>query len=144
MLEQELVGIIRYVKETAGKPNCYYYEVKEGFDTPAAFFPRPIVKTYGDTFNSYRVRYLWYIKFFADDTPEAYDMAFDVLTAIRRNKNWVPIGDDSIWIRDPELRTIEPGVAQLTLSWDLRRPFSEEEHEKTERILIKLNEVEYG
>ena len=147
MMEQELASIVKFVTSAAGHPREYYCdEVLEGFELPAVYYPLPRLLTGGDSLEAYGVFYTLDVKFFAKSSAEAYEMGLAALTAIRGRKCWIPLVemrgcvflDDEFWIKSAELRVLEAGVAQLTLKWDVRRCYAEEEAEKVTRANIKM------
>lgn len=134
LLEQELASIIKYTLESSGNPAPYYYEVPEGFAVPAAYFPTPEISTEGDTFSTYAMEYVCFIKFFHDTTQDAYALALSALTAIKANKNLIPLintdGEETgeaIRLKDPELNVIDSGAVRLKIEWTSRRPYNADE-----------------
>lgn len=131
LLEQELASIIKYALESSGNPAPYYYEVPEGFAVPAAYFPMPEISTEGDTFSTYAMEYVWFIKFFHSTTQDAYALALNALTAIKASKNLIPLintdGEKTgaaIRLKDPKLNVIDSGAVQLKIEWTSRRPYN--------------------
>lgn len=133
MLEQDMASIIKFVLENAGNPAPYYWNVPENFMIPAAFFPTPELETGGETFLTYYVDYVWYIKLFHKTSQGAYSLGFSVLSALKAARNLVPlIAEDGTvidrsWVRidDPSLKVLDDGAAQLTISWRSRKPYSD-------------------
>lgn len=134
MLEQEIASIMKFTLEKAGNPAPYYNRVPEGFLIPSVYFPVPEVTTRGETFRTYALEYMWFIKFFGLDERRAHELAFSVLTAIKARRNLIPLIDTkgqptgrSFRLKDPELKRLDgtPGVAQITLTWDSRRPYDD-------------------
>ena len=130
MLEQEIASIIKFTLDSAGNPAPYYGEIKEGFITPSCYFPPPEIDTDGETFLTYRMRYMWFIKFFHATTEGAYEMAFKTLEALKRARNLVPlISNDGeatgkkLRLLDPSIKKLDSGVYRLLLEWDSRRPY---------------------
>lgn len=137
MLEQEIASIIKFTLDAAGNPSPYYYRVPQDFVVPAAYFPTPEITTGGETFRTYSMDYVWYIKFFAETTRAAYDLGLKALTAIRGKRNLIPLinqqGDPAgggLRVNDPDLKTLDDGTAQLQISWRSRRPYDDEEAQK--------------
>lgn len=146
MLEQETASIFKFVIEAAGSPTPYYREVPENFHVPAAFFPIPEISSFGDTFETYGADYDWYIKFFACDTNEAYSMALNAFTGIKRARNLVPLLNEDgtnteSWIRlkDPEIKQIDAGVVQLIIRFTSRKPYTQQEYEKMKNYTFGLH-----
>lgn len=144
MLEQEIASIIKYVLDRAGNPAPYYYEVPQHFLSPAVYFPTPEVTTCGETFSTYGMDYAWYIKIFHKSSHQAYSLGMRVLQAIKGNRNLIPLisenGEETgggVRLNDPKLKTLDNGVAQLTLEWRSRRPY-----EKEEAVKMQTYEIE--
>ena len=139
MLEQEMASIIKFILEKAGSPPPYYNEVPEGFLLPSVYFPSPEVTSDGDTFRTYALKYAWFINFFHVDKASAYNLAFPVLTAIRKARNLIPLigvdgkpTGDIFRIKDPSLKGVDDslGASQLTIEWDSARPYDDPESQK--------------
>ncbi len=136
-LEQELASIITFALHGAEGINPYYWNVPEDFILPAMFFPVPEIKTSGDTLRTYASGYSWYISVFAATTGEAHTIGMEVLTRIKRARNYVPLIDidggrigKMLRLEDPLLQNVGPGVAQITLKWTSRRPYDAPEPPK--------------
>lgn len=133
MLEQEMASIIKFVLDKAGGPAPYYWNVPQNFSVPAAYFPTPEIDTGGETFLTYFMDYVWYIKLFHATAQGAYSLGHPVVSAIRAARNLIPLiaedGSeiDGSWVRvnDPQLKVLDDGAAQLTISWRSRRPYSD-------------------
>ncbi|MCC8136257.1 MAG: hypothetical protein LIO40_06270 [Ruminococcus sp.] len=140
LLEQEIASIMAFALKYADNPRPYYYNVPESFQYPAMYFPQPEISTGGETFRTYAMRYAWYIKIFCDTTENAYEQAWKVLTALKRQRNLVPLIDEDgeyiagcgnkLRLDDPSIKTIDTGAAQITLTWTSRRPYAYDEAEK--------------
>jgi len=140
LLEQEIASIMAFALEHADSPSPYYYDVPEDFRYPAMYFPQPEITTAGETFRTYAMRYSWYINIFHKTTEDAYALAWKVLTALKQRRNLVPlINEDGekvtghgnkVRLDDPSAKVVDVGVAQLTLEWTSRRPYSYDEAEK--------------
>jgi len=132
VLEQELASIISYIADKT-HTSPYYYEVPRNFVIPAVYYPVPEIITGGETLSSYRMDYIWYIKFFHKSVHEAYNIGLCVLTAMKEDRNRIPFINedggriDGCWLRinDPELKGLENGTAQLAVSWRSRRPYKD-------------------
>ena len=137
MLEQEIASIMELTMDKAHNPSPYYWNVQEDFVVPAIYFPTPEILTGGETFLTYRMEYAWYIKIFHKTTEEAYSLALDVLTAIKRSRNLIPLITDTgeraaggVRIGDPQLKVLDDGAVQLSLTWVSRRPYYTEDSVK--------------
>lgn len=144
MLEQEIASIIKYILDEAGNPSPYYYEVPQNFVVPAAYFPTPEISTRGETFRTYAMEFNWFIKFFHNTTQEAYNLAFTPFTAIKANRNLIPListdgsqTGEKLRIKDPSLNTIDQGVAQIQINWISRRPYNREYAQKMQKYYIE-------
>lgn len=145
MFEQELASIMRYVLAAAGEVTPYYWEIAEDFMVPAVYFPVPEITTGADTLSDYSFTYAWYINVFAKTTQLAHDIGLRVLSAIRKERNLIPLfnvdgspDDTGIRIEDPSMNSIDSGVVQIALSWTSRRPYSTEDVQKARNIVIDL------
>ena len=133
MLEQEMASIIKFVLDKAGSPAPYYWNVPQNFSVPAAYFPTPEIGTGGETFLTYYMDYVWFIKFFHKTGQGAYSLGHAVTTAIKAARNLIPlIAEDGSevagnWVRinDPQIKALDDGAAQLTVSWRSRRPYKD-------------------
>lgn len=148
MLEQEIASIIDFALKYAGNPKPYYYNVPEHFIYPAMYFPQPEITTRGETFRTYAMQYSWYINIFCKTTEKAYEMAFKVITALKRKKNLIPLIDEQgycgegLRIDDPSLKKVDNGVIQLTIEWTSRRPYDADVVQKMMRYDVKMHIVE--
>lgn len=131
-IEQEIASIMSFALTAAGNPSPFYYDVPAHFTTPAIYFPQPEITTSGETFNTYRLDYAWYINLIDKTTEEAQAMAMKVLTAIKQARNLVPLIDEQgrataekLRLNDPYLQKVDTGVVQIRLEWRSRRPYSE-------------------
>lgn len=137
MLEQEIASIIKFILTATDNPNPYYYNVPQDFLVPAVYFQQPEINSRGDTLKTYALEFSWFVKFFHKDTQSAHALAYATLTALQYKKNVVPIIDETgllngkgFRIKDPSIKAINDGVAQITLNWDSPRPYFEESYEK--------------
>lgn len=144
MLEQELASIMKFTLDRANNPSPYYYDVPQHFTVPAVYFPTPEISTGGETFLTYSMEYVWYIKIFHKSSQEAYSLGLSVLTAIKGNRNLIPLigttgerAEGSIRLDDPKLKVLDNGAAQLSLSWTSRRPYDTEETVKMQSYEVE-------
>lgn len=144
MLEQELASIMKYTLDRAENPSPYYWEVPQHFNVPAVYFPTPEIATGGETFLTYNMDYAWYIKFFHKSSNEAYALGLAVLTAIKGNRNLIPLitetgerAEGNIRLNDPNLKVLDDGAAQLSLSWRSRRPYNTEQAVKMQTYEVE-------
>lgn len=144
MLEQELASIMKFTLDRADNPSPCYYEVPRHFSVPAVYFPTPEIATGGETFLTYSMEYVWYIKLFHKSSNEAYSLGLAVLTAIKANRNLIPLiaqtgerTEGNIRLDDPKLKVLDNGAAQLTLRWTSRRPYNTEETVKMQSYEVE-------
>lgn len=133
MLDQELASIIHTVLAAADNPTPLYHNVPEGFAVPSVFFPVPEQFGGSSSLSSYEISYMWFIKFFASESADAYSMASNVLEHIVSRRNAIPLYDTegeligkSMRIGYPRIRKIEDGVVQMQIEWNSIRPYYEE------------------
>lgn len=146
VIEQEMASVIKFVLDRAGGPAPYYWSLPQHFTIPAAYFPTPEIDTGGETFLTYNIDYVWYIKLFDKTGQSAYALGSTVVMALRAARNLVPLIEQDgseikgSWVRvnDPQLKVLDDGAAQLTVSWRSRRPYSDvvEGAEKSKTIHI--------
>lgn len=137
MLDQELASIIHTVLEAANNPTPYYQNVPEGFDVPSVFFPVPEKFAGSSSLSSYEISYMWFIKFYASESADAFIMASNVLEHIVSRRNAIPLYNTdgtltgkSMRIDFPRIRKIEDGVIQMQIEWNSIRPY----HVDTEAV----------
>jgi len=143
MLDQEIASAMKFIIEKSGNPAPYYYEVPQDFLVPAVYFPSPEVDTTGDTLATYALEFMWFVKFFHEDTGLAYDMGFSVLNALQSRKNVIPLIDQNgeltgrgFRMRDPRLKPLDH-ASQLTLLWTSPREYFTDVYEKM--VTAELN-----
>lgn len=144
MLEQEMASVIKFILDKAGNPYPYYWNVPEHFAVPAIYFPPPEITTGGETFLTYNADYVWYVIFFDRSSQAAYTLAYPVLLALRARRNLIPLIDEkgeetayNVRTKDPELRVLDDGAAQLTIEWRNRRPYNADETEKMQTYTVE-------
>lgn len=133
MIDQQTASIIKYILDASGNPFPYYHKVPQNFKIPAVYFPTPEILSGGDTFGTYYLDYALYIVFFASSDVEAYGLGFRALDAIRAARNMLPLLDESgaaidgeyIRVKDPRLKVIDTGAAQLVIEWRDRKPYAD-------------------
>lgn len=150
-IEQEVASIIAFALQYSEGVNPYYWNIKEDFQFPAMFFPTPQITTHGDTFRSYASEYAWYISVFAETTEEAHSIGLEVLTRIKRARNYVPLMDENgaltgemLRLNDPKLQNANPGVVQLTIGWTSRRPYDRIDPLKMQRFKLNYKVIRNG
>lgn len=143
LIEQETASIMKFALNNAGNVSPLYYSVPESFRYPAMYFPQPEIITSGDTVETYAMRYLWFIKIFCETTEKAHEIAWKVLTALKQNRNLVPLIDENgrssgklLRLDDPSVSNIDTGVSQLSVSWTSRRPYTQENSQKMKRFEV--------
>ena len=143
LIEREIASVIKFVIDTSGNPYPYYREIPEGFLIPAVYFPVPEIETDNDTLSSYKLTYIWFIKFFHKSTPKAYEMAAKVLKELKGGRNQIPIVSDkgfntgkSFYVKNTGIKTIESGTVQFSIEWESRKLYTYEAVLKTRRYYI--------
>ena len=144
-LEQEIASIIKFTLDAAGNPSPYYWNVPASFVVPSVFFPTPEMDTGGETFFTYFMDYVWYVKFFADTTRGAYNLGLLALSAIKRKRHLIPLIDTDgqatgagLRVNNPSLKVLDDGAAQLALAWRSRRPYDHEDAPLMQRYHLKM------
>ncbi len=143
MIEQELASVIKYVLDKSEHISPYYHEIPEGFCVPSVYFPVPEVETGNDTLSTYKLTYIWFIKFFHINTRKAYETAAKVLKELKSNRNQIPVVNEtgvvmskSFYVKNPSVKALESGTAQLIIEWDSRRLYTIEAVLKMQRYYI--------
>lgn len=133
-MEQELASIAKYIITTIGNSvHPYYRNLPENFRYPAVYFPVPDITTDSDTFSTYRSDYVWCVTFFHNSKQEAYELALTALTAIKRDRNLVPllastgaqVGKRLLRLNDPSLRCTSENSAMLVISLAVRKNYKD-------------------
>ena len=135
VIEQEMAGIIRFILTNTGEITPYYWNVPEHFCVPAVYFPVTEIDTGGESFRTFYMDFVWYIKLIDRTEQGAYALGLAAVAAIRAARNRVPLiaKDGSVvtgaFLRldDPRLKVLDDGAAQLTLSFRSRRPYQDAE-----------------
>jgi len=145
MLEQEIASAMKFIIDKAGNPAPYYGNVPQDFLVPAVFFPQPEIDSEGYTLDSYALKYSWFVKFFAKDTQSAQHMGRSVLTALKGNRNAVPLIDEDgeltdrrFRMKDPLLKPIDDMAVQLTLMWVSPRLYDADDVQKADEINFNI------
>jgi len=154
MIEQELASIIMFVLAASGNPTPYYWNVPEDFVFPAVFFPTPEIDSSGETFRTYRLDYVWYLKFFHTTTQAAHKIARDALEAIKKARNLIPLIDEDgeyltegirgIRLAEVALKPIDDGVVQLTIRFASRRPYDAPDSELMQHWISTITDKTDG
>ena len=145
--EQEEESIIQFIVDACGNPAPYYWNAPEDFVVPSIFFPTPEIETGGETFRTYGMDYVWYVKFFADTPREAYNLGLKALSALKAKRHLVPLittggaqEGKGLRINDPALKLLDSGAAQLTVRWRSRRPYDYTAPPMMETVHVKYEE----
>jgi hypothetical protein len=145
VLDQEIASAIAFILAAADNPKPYYWQVPQDFFVPAVFFPQPDINSDGFTLSEYSLTFSWFVKFFHKTTEDAQAVGFQVLNALQRRRNFVPLvgqnGEDTgrgFRLRDPSLRPLDC-AAQLTLIWESPRPYYRPEYPTSSGIHIALH-----
>lgn len=143
LIEQETASIIRYILDNADGLTPYYENIPEDFMVPSVYFPAPELITDNETFNTYVIRFTWYIHFFHKTTNEAYQLAFRFVDMLRANKNLIPVVDEkgsficeNIRLKNPTLTIADDGAVLVELGWNSIRPYKREEVQKMQKLFL--------
>jgi len=143
LIERELASIIKYVLDKSEHTVPYYHEIPNGFCVPSVYFPVPEVETGNDTLSTYKLTYIWFIKFFHRNTKEAYQIASKVLKELKSGRNQIPVVNENgvvtskfFYIKNPDIKTLDSGTVQLTVEWDSREIYTMEAVLKMQRYYI--------
>lgn len=146
MYDQEIASLIKFLLSAAGDPYPYYWYVPDGFRVPSMYFPVPEMSSGGDTLSTYSLEYTWYIKCFGKDDASAQALAAKAVEAIRAVRNRIPLIDDTgatlkKWLRvdDPQMNRIDTGTYQVMITYTVRRPYTKEEVDLTQRFFYSLH-----
>ena len=133
-MEQELASIAKFMLTGVGNGvSPYYRELPESFRVPAVYFPTPDIATGADTLNTYRADYQWRISFICSDQQDAYRLGQTALTAIKKNRDLVPLLDTTgsqlgkrfFRLKDPELRVGTGNTVFLNLRFTVRKSYTD-------------------
>lgn len=145
MIEQETAGIIRFICAVLNEAAAYFWDIPQGFQMPAVYFPAPEADSAGDTLSTYRLSYVMYVKLFAETTHQAQSMAMRTLNAIRQCGNLIPLYKEDgtaegfgFRLRDPQIKPVDTGVYQLTLQWNSAREYKNNSAAKAKEMHINL------
>lgn len=123
MLEYEIAAIYYFIADIL-TATPYFEEVPEDFLVPCVFYPTP--EQTGGVFSvsKYKTDFVMYVKFMAQSTLDAYNMANEVMQELMRKKRKVPLVDNngkqtrkSFQINNPVVRKVDNGVYQMEVSW---------------------------
>lgn len=142
VMDQEIASAARFILSAVEGAHPYYWEMKQDFYVPAVYFPTPEVETAGDSVDAYRMSFTWYVKMFAATDDEAHGMAFAAMTAICGARNCIPLYEPDgsavgkkFRVKDPQIKSVDRGVWQLTLRWDSPRLFTRDEAARYEKAM---------
>ena len=133
-MEQEVGSTAKYILTAVGNGvHPYYRNLPENFQYPAVYFPVPEVDTSNATFDTYFSDYLLMVTFFHASKQDAYELALTALTAIKQNRNLVPLLDNSgkqigskyLRLKDPKIRCTSENTAVLVISFTTRKPYTD-------------------
>lgn len=147
-MEQEMASIAKFILDAVGNGVYpYYRELPEDFRVPAVYFPTPDVTMGNDTFETYRADYIWLVNFTCSNQQDAYQLGQTALTAIKKNRNLVPlidqqgkqIGKRFFRLYNPELRSAEGNTVTLKFRFTVRKSYTDK---SGSRILVyNLNTI---
>lgn len=123
-LTVEIGSIVKFFMDN-GSFNPYYEEIPEGFKRPALYFPPLEVTSGGDTLETYKNNYSFFIKIFDEKSGVSYDKAMNIVEKIKAKRFKIPLFDSNLtsynskYLRfnNIEVRKLDQGVTQIYLSW---------------------------
>lgn len=133
-MEQELASIAKFILTALGSGVYpYYRELPESFRVPAVYFPTPDITMGADTLNTYRADYQWRISIICSDQQDAYRLGQTALTAIKKNRDLVPLldaegsqlGKRFFRLKAPELRVGTGNTVFLNLRFTVRKSYTD-------------------
>jgi hypothetical protein len=151
-LEQEMASVVRFVCDAADEARPggvvpYYYEVPQDFSMPCVYFPAMDVIARGGTLNSFQLEYVWKIEFFDVTAQDAGALALAVLQKARSKRNLIVLlsqdgsqTEEFLRLKDPAIKRLKGGTAQLILKWNSFREFAGQDHEKAGRFFADISQ----
>jgi len=123
MLEYEIAAIYYFIDGTiTAKP--YFEEVPKDLMVPCVFYPTPEQRGGVFSVSKYTTDFVMYVKFMAESTLEAYNMANNVMQSLMKNKRKVPLVDENgkrtgknFQLNNPVVKKVDNGVYQMEVSW---------------------------
>lgn len=144
-MDNEAGSIMKFMYDAfPQKPvTTYTQEVPESFSVPSLYFPPPDGDGERATLTSYFENNSMYVKVFHSNSLLAGESARTVCDAIRSSRFAIPVYDDNgaktnayIRISDVNSRIVDRGVAQITVDWQSKQPYTHEEYQKINEFNI--------
>lgn len=131
-MDQYIASLARACTAMSGISILYTDNVPQDFAIPSLYFPPFESDPSGSAFNSYRTGYTIYAKVFSATRSQAMALAENIVQGIMRKKCRLPVykedgteSGDILRVSPPVARVIDEGVAQITLTYQIRRKFTE-------------------
>ena len=125
-LGQHLASVVRYVQDNSKEGTKWYFdEIPEDFFVPSVYFQIPSISGSKATLSSYKTTYVLNCWFMDLKDWDAYSRAENIRDSILIDNTVIPLVDMSgeytgkgIRTGVPEIRKIDEGIVQLTISFD--------------------------
>lgn len=136
-VRMDVASIMKFIYElnkgTKYETHMYLKEAPEGFKKPAVYLPTPYEQDFNHTVSAYKLESFIVAKVIADDTIQAFNLASQIANEIRKKRYRIPLyntdGKESGLIRFNrrlEIKQIDYGTYQITLTWLTIVPFDKE------------------
>lgn len=142
MLEYEITAIYYFIAERI-TATAYFEEVPENLMIPCVFYPTP--EQNGGVFSAskYKTDFVMYIKFMAESTFKAYEMANAVQQSLMKKRRKVPLVNETgtktgknFQINNPVVRKVDNGVYQMEVSWKRYTPYETKQITKAKEFFM--------
>ncbi|WP_139491786.1 phage portal protein [Brevibacillus dissolubilis] len=138
----EVAAIAKFALGTCDAA-LYTDNIPEGMKIPALYISAPTVSDAVDTTTTYQKQYVLSIKVFHTDTPQAFDLAEVIADEIRNRRSLIPLVNEagepngqSLRIEQTDVKTVDTGVAQLTIKWRSRYHYHREAGTTVQRVTV--------
>lgn len=123
MLEYEIAAMYYFISGiVTAKP--YFEEIPKNMIVPCVFYPTPEQSGGVFSVSKYKTDFVLYIKFIAESTMKAYELANCVMQSVMKNNRKIPLVDENgkatgkrFQINPPVVRKVDNGVYQMEVSW---------------------------
>ncbi|MGN0332175.1 MAG: hypothetical protein ACI4D9_03975 [Lachnospiraceae bacterium] len=126
--EQERAAIVYFVRSLGLGLKEYFREIPENICTPSIYYPNPEISAGYDTFTSYKNSYVMYVKVIGKNTEESSGIAGEIVNSIQNSRRRIQMPDEKgkmtskvCVIRRMDVKTIDTGITQVELEWDVRK-----------------------
>jgi len=143
VIDQEMAGIIKFILDTVDlKP--YYEDVREKFVVPSVFFPLPEIMSSCCTLGSYKISYMWFVKFFGTDKTQAHRNASHVMYQLISKRLMITLYDkegnktfEKLRINQPRVKILDDTTCQLTIEWNSVRHYENEIYPQMDDFILE-------